>query len=912
MKKIYLLIYLALIVTRSHAQSIVSVNPFTIPSAGTCTLTIVGHNTHFLSHSVFYVRLLQPYNNYGSYFYSSSQTTISDDTLTAVFNISTPLYGGFYAIEISASGIYINNLPEAVYMTGTDPYRINSITPNAAIANHIITTTITGAQMQFVTATAYQRVSNVYLESEIDNSTINSNTINYTDSNNIDVDFNFPYNATNGTYKLNVNFYNGENTNRDRFFTVVGGIPKRIVSVTPPEALAGDSIDLNVAITGRNLLTNPCTDIIFTSELAYYSFNVSGNNLQTLDSNHIRIKNLLPIFITEGDYTITLNGYPSISKHFAFRIIPPNIRGIVYTDVDSNGVQNMGEYGLAGKKIMLLPDSIFSITDNGGRYAFHVDPGIYTVVYISDTICALSSTPATYNVTVVDTIYSGMNFGVTCPIGEGHVFYMPHGQLRCNVTGYTYWRIQNPTYGTQHGRITFIHSNNLPVIYTQITPDSIHGDSIFWNYTLLPHQNMSCDIHFQDPPGATGVWFKCNDEIFNTAYTDTYITVSVCSCDPNDKSVWPQEDSLEATTLNSQQLTYNINFQNTGTDTAFLVVIADTLSPFLDMNTFEIVGASNNVITNIDNATRIIKFTFENIMLPDSNVDEPGSHGFVRYKIMPLQGIPDSSIVSNTAYIYFDFNPAVITNTATSHLVYVQPPVSNFTTVNTTICQLECINFTSISAYANSWQWSFPGGIPSSSTDENPQGVCFLNTGSFDVTLITTNGFGSDTLYLPNYLTVNVLPPPPVIYISNDTLYCVIDPLYTAYQWYDTTGIIPGATNSFYVPTTSGLYGLSVYNQQGCEAASALPIILKLEEPQINDYALFPNPASGQLHIRSALKGNTSIDITNALGKKVYSAEQNFNNNSTIDVDVRNFSPGIYFVKFQNQDRTIQKRFVKY
>jgi len=61
----------------------------------------------------------------------------------------------------------------------------------------------------------------------------------------------------------------------------------------------------------------------------------------------------------------------------------------------------------------------------------------------------------------------------------------------------------------------------------------------------------------------------------------------------------------------------------------------------------------------------------------------------------------------------------------------------------------------------------------------------------------------------------------------------------------------------------------------------------------------------------ATIKYMEEINI-NALGEKVFAVEQGIRiPSSVIDVDVRNFSPGIYFVKFQNQDRTIQKRFVK-
>jgi hypothetical protein len=75
-----------------------------------------------------------------------------------------------------------------------------------------------------------------------------------------------------------------------------------------------------------------------------------------------------------------------------------------------------------------------------------------------------------------------------------------------------------------------------------------------------------------------------------------------------------------------------------------------------------------------------IAFTFDNIMLPDSTTNEPESHGFVRYSISPKSGLADYTEVTNTAYIYFDFNPAIVTNTTLNTYVsniYVTNPDNN-------------------------------------------------------------------------------------------------------------------------------------------------------------------------------------------------------------------------------------------
>ena len=49
------------------------------------------------------------------------------------------------------------------------------------------------------------------------------------------------------------------------------------------------------------------------------------------------------------------------------------------------------------------------------------------------------------------------------------------------------------------------------------------------------------------------------------------------------------------------------------------------------------------------------------------NADKPFyestiSHGFITYRIQPKTGLADSTELKNTAFIYFDFNPAIQTN----------------------------------------------------------------------------------------------------------------------------------------------------------------------------------------------------------------------------------------------------------
>ncbi|HLK97586.1 MAG TPA: T9SS type A sorting domain-containing protein, partial [Hymenobacter sp.] len=132
----------------------------------------------------------------------------------------------------------------------------------------------------------------------------------------------------------------------------------------------------------------------------------------------------------------------------------------------------------------------------------------------------------------------------------------------------------------------------------------------------------------------------------------------VNSYDPNFKEVYP------TTPQPSSWYTYTVHFQNTGTAAAQHIVIKDTLDANLDWSSFQRLGASHNDLTQVfENG--IVHFNFPNINLPDSNSNEPDSHGWVQYRVKSKSTVdPLSTTIHNTASIYFDFNAPIVTNDA--------------------------------------------------------------------------------------------------------------------------------------------------------------------------------------------------------------------------------------------------------
>ncbi len=143
-----------------------------------------------------------------------------------------------------------------------------------------------------------------------------------------------------------------------------------------------------------------------------------------------------------------------------------------------------------------------------------------------------------------------------------------------------------------------------------------------------------------------------NQAVFSTTVLNSY--------DPNDKQCHlpTNIDPFEQETLG-----YTVRFQNDGNYPALNVEIRDTISTQLDLSTFTLIASKHPVSYTIDLNTREIVFRYSGIQLQPSAANLEASQGYVTYSIQEIPNLPLNAVIENTAYIYFDFNPAIITNT---------------------------------------------------------------------------------------------------------------------------------------------------------------------------------------------------------------------------------------------------------
>ena len=133
--------------------------------------------------------------------------------------------------------------------------------------------------------------------------------------------------------------------------------------------------------------------------------------------------------------------------------------------------------------------------------------------------------------------------------------------------------------------------------------------------------------------------------------------------DPNDKRA-----NLEASLPGLSELDYHIRFQNTGTDTAYKVVVVDTLESYFDPSSISLGSCSHPYTFRVEDEN-ILVWTFDDIRLPDSTTNNPASQGFIKFKIDVDSSLPIGSVIDNDAEIYFDYQPPVHTNHAQTFIV---------------------------------------------------------------------------------------------------------------------------------------------------------------------------------------------------------------------------------------------------
>ncbi|HOF80790.1 MAG TPA: C25 family cysteine peptidase [Bacteroidales bacterium] len=260
------------------------------------------------------------------------------------------------------------------------------------------------------------------------------------------------------------------------------------------------------------------------------------------------------------------------------------------------------------------------------------------------------------------------------------------------------------------------------------------------------------------------------------------------------------------------------------------------------------------------------------------------------------------------------------------------PLVASFTADVTEGCAEFQVQFTDQSVGASSWNWTFPGGIPDCSAEQNPV-VTYGLKGDYDVTLEISDGTNTTTLTYENYIHVMDVPDQagPII---GDTLVAMgditdyyIDALANCleYHWELTpqeAGVMTANMNNVTISWSEDWYGfaiLKVCGQNECgPGLYSEDFVIHVFDPdgiqKLNEslFNIFPNPSKGRFAIEFSSTENTKYQLTivNLLGIEVYGKEINVNLQYFETFDVSQLSEGIYYLYLKNDQQLLVKKLI--
>lgn len=473
----------------------------------------------------------------------------------------------------------------------------------------------------------------------------------------------------------------------------------------------GEIVLSNVPLTVSNYDTGAITTVS-TNPNGYYSADILGSYG---DSIFVSIS---PNYLASMGYTVAFNSVMDFAQDCQTGSGPTTINfpvqcanfnpfpylcysGYIFCDANGNGIQNVNEAPLMGAPITfsnttLGGNTITVYSDSSGYFSFCGSIyGITSVAIASVSTTWLSDNGYTLPGSNIFSVVGSSNYitqPVTIPVYcSGNV--TPCSDLWTTVTPWIgYYQNQTAIIRLNWGNfgpgaspytLTFNWPFGVNLVTSSIQNPNyvITGNSITWTFNSSPTSFSNTDyLYFTVPSGIlNGEQHVFNSYISSTSGTDCYqgnnngglLQIVGNSYDPNDKTVFKKSfyemvgNGFQESTIAygfDDELEYTIRFQNTGTAPAQNIYIIDTLDTELDWSTFQVLNTTHEMnVVNLGNG--ILRFEFNNIWLPDSSVSQELSQGHLTFRIRETPNNALYSEITNTAYIFFDWNPAIITNT---------------------------------------------------------------------------------------------------------------------------------------------------------------------------------------------------------------------------------------------------------
>ena len=244
------------------------------------------------------------------------------------------------------------------------------------------------------------------------------------------------------------------------------------------------------------------------------------------------------------------------------------------------------------------------------------------------------------------------------------------------------------------------------------------------------------------------------------------------------------------------------------------------------------------------------------------------------------------------------------------------PPVADFTVEILDTCQ-GMFSFIDQSGYnPTSWYWDFGQG--NTSTSQNAYSN-YLSSGVYNVSLIVTNSFGSDTITksIQTYaIEANFSFADPVS-AGQAVQYTDLSQGAISWFWDFGDGYSANIQNPITIYNTKGNYlvTLTVQNNYGCSDNISKTIVVTypdgIKGANNDEYLnVYPNPAKSWISINYSFIGEKELEVSvlNYLGQEIFFEAVISKNLYEKSFDMSDYSKGIYVIKIRSNSRLLIRR----
>lgn len=528
----------------------------------------------------------------------------------------------------------------------------------------------------------------------------------------------------------------------------------------------------------------------------------------------------------------------------------PKIKGIIYNDLNSNGVMDSTELGRANVKIN-LSNGKYTFSNNNGYYEINIDSiGTYSTTVVAPNLFAAIPQTTTYNFSKMDTVVTtNIALQPTAVKDSLVIDVIPYYSHAVAGFAYPYFVDYENVGTTLLNSTTTIEYNSSILGYDSCSNSSsvaVPNALITVDNNFAPGSRKIFTPYYTINPAANiGDTLKTVYSIAGgtTAMKDSFYVL----VETGDTAIAQRATPAISPTqiANGKAIEYTINYRNLATHSITNLKITDVLSDKLQSNSVEIISSTHLCKATVKGNT--ILFELLNINLPSVNANKFKSFGSIRFRVKPKTSVVLGDVITNQANLYFDYYNVMPTNITT-------------TIVNATgVLPAKIIDYNvqlmKESKVLNTWQTANEINVRQYNIQRSTNATEFTTVGKIDA----------------------------------------LNNVKNSYNFIDNTIANLGKINNLY-------YRLEVLDNDGVKNYSAVKqVSINANNNQIS---MYPNPAKNTVTISGF--DIAYIAVIDYLGKIIQQKQVKIADNILQSITLNNLTKGIYVVQIKLTNNTME------